>query len=257
MGAEYIDYIFADNTIIPKCLQKFYTEKIAYLPSYQVNDRKRHISDKKFTRAELSLPETGFIFCCFNNNYKILPATFDGWMRILKAVDGSVLFLYAENEWVEHNLKNEAITRGVDGARLVFGKSMPSDEYLARYKVCDLFLDTFPYNAGTTASDALWAELPVLTLRGQSFASRVASSILNAIGLSELITNTQEEYERSAIELALNPKKLRDIKLKLVNNRLTSNLFDTPLFTKNIEAAYIKMYDHYQNNLQPDHIFIT
>ena len=257
MGAEYIDYIFADNTIIPECLQKFYTEKITYLPSYQVNDRKRHISEKKFTRAELSLPEKGFIFCCFNNNNKILPATFDGWMRILKAVDGSSLFLYAENEWVEQNLKKEAIAKGVDDARLVFSKFIPTDDYLARYQVCDLFLDTFPYNAGTTASDALWAELPILTLMGQSFASRMAASILNAICLPELITSSQEEYESLAIELALNPKKFTDLKLRLVNNRLTTPLFDTPLFTKNIEAAYIKMYDHYQNDLKPEHIFIA
>jgi predicted O-linked N-acetylglucosamine transferase (SPINDLY family) len=178
-------------------------------------------------------------------------------MRILKAVDGSVLFLYAENHWVEKNLKNEAIKRGVDGSRLVFGKSMPSDEYLARYQVCDLFLDTFPYNAGTTASDALWAEIPILTLSGESFASRMAASILNAVGLPELITSTQKDYEELAIELAMNPKKFTDIKLKLVNNRMTTHLFNTPLFTKNIEAAFIKMYSQYQNSLQPEHIFIT
>jgi len=177
-------------------------------------------------------------------------------MRILKAVDGSVLYLYAENEWVEQNLKNEAMARGVDGAKLVFGKKMPYEEYLKRYQVCDLFLDTFPYNAGTTASDALWAELPVLTLMGQSFASRMAASILNAIGLSELITHTQGEYETLAIELAMNPKKLEDIKLKLISNRLTTPLFDTQLFTKNIEAAYIKMHHRHHQGLQPDHLFI-
>ena len=255
-GAVYFDYLLADNTIVPETSRNFYSEKIAYLPSYQVNDRKRIISDKQFTRAELSLPEAGFIYCCFNNNYKILPATFDGWMRILKSVDGSVLFLYAENEWVEQNLKNEAITRGVDGARLVFGKKMPTDEYLARYQACDLFLDTFPYNAGTTASDALWAGLPVLTLMGESFASRMAASILNAIYLPELITSTQEEYETLAIELAMNPNKLADIKLKLAKNRLTTPLFNTPLFTKNIEAAYIKMMERYHADLEPDHIVI-
>jgi predicted O-linked N-acetylglucosamine transferase (SPINDLY family) len=131
------------------------------------------------------------------------------------------------------------------------------EEYLARYRACDLFLDTFPYNAGTTASDALWAGLPVLTLMGRSFASRMAASLLNAIGLSELITGTQEDYEALAIELAQNPKKLADIKLKLTNNRLSTALFDTPLFTKNLEAAYIKMYKRYQDNLQPDHISIV
>ena len=246
MGAEYYDYLLADKTLIPEELQKFYSEKIAYLPSYQVNDRKRIISERQFTREELGLPENCFVFCCFNNNYKILPETFNGWMRILNGVERSVLFLYAENEWSKANLIDEASLRGIDSARLVFGKHIPMKEYLARYRACDLFLDTFPYNAGTTASDSLWAGLPVLTLTGQSFASRMAASLLNAIGLPELITNTQEEYESLAIELAMNPKKLADIKLKLANNRLTTPLFDTPLFTKNLEAAYIRMYEESQ-----------
>ena len=257
MGAEYYDYLLADKTIIPDGLQKFYSEKIAYLPSYQVNDRKRTISERQFTRGELGLPETGFVFCCFNNNYKILPSTFDSWMRILNAVEGSVLFLYADNEWAKANLIDEASLRGVDSARLVFGGRIPTEEYLARYRVCDLFLDTFPYNAGTTASDALWTGLPVLTLMGQSFASRVAASLLNAIGLPELITITQEQYEALAIELAINPKKLENIKFKLANNRLTAPLFDTPLFTENLEAAYVKMMERYQTDMMPDHIFIV
>ena len=256
MGAEYYDYLLADETIIPENLQKFYSEKILYLPSYQVNDRKRIISERQFTREELGIPETGIVFCCFNNNYKILPSTFDSWMRILNAVEGSVLFLYADNEWSKANLIKEAGLRGIDGARLIFGGRIPAEEYLARYQTCNLFLDTFPYNAGTTASDALWAGLPVLTLIGQSFASRVAASLLNAIGLPELITNTQEEYEALAIELAIHPHKLADIKLKLAKNRLTAPLFDTPLFTKNLESAYIKMYERYQNDFQPDHISI-
>jgi predicted O-linked N-acetylglucosamine transferase (SPINDLY family) len=178
-------------------------------------------------------------------------------MRILNAVEGSVLFLYAENEWSKANLMHEAGLRGINHARLVFGKNIPADEYLARYRVCDLFLDTAPYNAGTTASDALWVGLPVLTLIGQSFASRMAASLLNAIGLPELITNTQEEYESLAIELAMNHQKIADIKLKLANNRMTTPLFDTPLFAKNLEAAYIKMYERYQADLSPDHISIT
>jgi len=256
MGADYYDYLLADKTIIPDNSQEFYSEKIVYLPSYQVNDRKRIISERQFTRTELGLPDTGFIFCCFNSNYKILPPTFDGWMRILKAVEGSVLFLYAENEWAKANLIKEAGLRDIDSTRLVFGGRISTEEYLARYRVCDLLLDTYPYNAGTTASDALWSGLPVLTLMGQSFASRVAASLLNAIGLPELITNTQEQYEALAIELAKSPQKLIDIKLKLKNNRLTTPLFDTPLFTKNIEAAYIKMYEQYQAGLEPDHIFI-
>jgi predicted O-linked N-acetylglucosamine transferase (SPINDLY family) len=256
MGADYYDYLLADKTIIPDNSQEFYSEKIVYLPSYQVNDRKRIISERQFTRAELGLPDTGFIFCCFNSNYKILPPTFDGWMRILKAVEGSVLFLYTDNEWSKVNLIKEAGLRGVDAARLVFASSLPTEEYLARYRVCDLLLDTYPYNAGTTASDALWSGLPVLTLMGQSFASRVAASLLNAIGLPELITNTQEKYEALAIELAMNPLKLVDVKLRLAKNRLTAPLFDTPLFSKNLETAYIKMYEQYQAGLEPDHIFI-
>jgi protein O-GlcNAc transferase len=257
MGANYYDYLLADKTIIPDDLQQFYSEKISYLPSYQVNDRRRVISDRKFTRAGLGLPETDFIFCCFNNNYKILPSTFEGWMRILKAVDSSSLFLYVENKWSEKNLREAFEAEGINSSRLVFASRMPKEENLARYRACDLFLDTFPYNAGTTASDALWAGVPVLTRVGQSFASRVAASLLNAIGLPELITTSQAEYEALAIELALNPQKLAEIKLKLANNRLTTPLFDTPLFAKNLEAAYLQMYERYQADLQPDHIEIT
>jgi predicted O-linked N-acetylglucosamine transferase (SPINDLY family) len=257
MGAEYYDYLLADETIIPDELQKFYAEKIVYLPSYQVNDRKRLISDRQFTRQELGLPEHGFVFCCLNNNYKILPATFDGWMRILKIVVGSALWLLEDNEWSRENLKKEAEKQGIAADRLVFAERLPLPEHLARHRQADLFLDTFPCNAGATASDALWTGLPILTRMGRSFASRVAASLLNAIGLPELITNTQEEYEALAIELALNQNKLAEIKLKLANNRLTTPLFDTPLFTKNLETAYIKMMGRYQDDLQPDHISIT
>jgi predicted O-linked N-acetylglucosamine transferase (SPINDLY family) len=257
MGAQYIDYIIADKTLIPQSHQQFYTEKVVTLPnSYQVNDRKRIISDRQFNKQELGLPERGFVFCCFNNNHKILPKTFDSWMRILKAVEGSVLWLLTDNPSVEPNLKKYAQQHGIDGTRLVFAERMPLSEHLARHALADLFIDTAPYNAHTTASDALWAGLPVLTLPGQSFASRVAASLLNAIGLPELITNSQEEYEALAIELAMSPQKLATIKLKLANNRLTTPLFDTPLFTKHIEAAYIKMYERYQADLMPDHITI-
>jgi len=258
MGADYIDYIVADKTLIPVESQSCYLEKVVYLSnSYQVNDRKRLISDRQFTKQELGLPENGFVFCCFNNNFKILPATFDGWMRILSTVEGSVLWLLQDNSWVVENLKKEAKKQGIAADRLVFAERLPLPEHLARHRQADLFLDTFPYNAHTTTSDALWAGLPVLTLMGKSFASRVAASLLNAIGLPELITNTQEEYEALAIELAMNPQKLADIKLKLAHNRLTTPLFDTPLFTKNLESAYTKMYECYQNDLGPDHISIV
>jgi predicted O-linked N-acetylglucosamine transferase (SPINDLY family) len=258
LGANYIDYIIADKTLIPIESQSCYSEKVVYLPnSYQVNDRKRLISDKKFTRQELGLPEHGVVFCCFNNNYKILPEIFASWMRILKYVDGSVLWLFQANSWAADNLKKEAEKQGITPNRLVFAERVPLPEHLARHRQADLFLDTFPYNAHTTASDALWAGLPVLTLVGESFASRVAASLLNAIGLPELITSSQEEYEALAIELALNPKKLVDVKLSLANRRLIAPLFDTPLFTKNLEAAYIKMVEIYQADLEPDHIFFN
>jgi protein O-GlcNAc transferase len=257
MGADYFDYIVADKTLIPLESQSCYSEKVIYLPnSYQVNDRKRLISDKKFTRQELGLPENGFVFCCFNNNYKILPTTFEGWMRILKVVEGSVLWLFQDNSWVAENLKKEAEKQGIAAYRLVFAERLPLPEHLARHRQADLFLDTFPYNAHTTTSDALWAGLPVLTLMGGSFASRVAASLLNAVGLPEFITITQDEYESLAIELAKSPQKLASIKQKLANNRLTSPLFDTPLFTKNLEAAYFNIMGRHQTDMKPDHIFI-
>ena len=258
MGADYIDYIIADKTLIPLDAQSSYTEKVAYLPnSYQANDRKRLISDRQFTRAELGLPENACIFACFNNNYKITPLVFDSWVKILSLVEGSVLWLLADNPTAKNNLIKEATARGLDSCRLIFAERMPLPEHLARHRQADLFLDTLPYNAHTTCSDALWAGLPVLTLMGSTFPGRVGASLLKAIDLPELITNTQEEYEAMAIELAINPQKLRDIKLKLARNRLTTPLFDTPLFTKNLETIYTKMMERYQADLQPDHITIT
>jgi len=256
MGADYYDYLIADRTIIPAESQRFYSEKIVYLPSYQVNDNKQEIPRTALSRQELNLPESGFVYCCFNANYKITPPTFDGWMRILKAVPGSVLLLYTDIPSAAKNLKEEAKKRGVDPERLVFGEKLIRSKYLARCKAADLFLDTLPYNAGATASDALWAGLPVLTCMGESFASRYAASLLNAIGLQELVTQTQAEYEALAIELANNPAKLQGIKDKLERNRLTTPLFDTAGFTKNIEAAYTQMYERYQDDLLPEHIFI-
>jgi hypothetical protein len=257
MGASYIDYIVADHTLIPAKSKEFYSEKIIYLPnSYQVNDRKKVISDKQFSRAELGLPEESFVFCCFNNNHKILPTTFLGWMRILKAVKDSILLFLEDNSWAAANLKSEAEKQGVEAGRLIFVKRMLLPEHLARHRQADLFLDTFPYNAHTTASDALWAGLPLLTLMGESFASRVAASLLTAINLPELITSSQEDYEALAIELANNPNKLKTIKTKLETNRLTTPLFDTPRFTKHLEEAYTKIYECYHAALPPDNIYI-
>jgi len=256
MGCKYYDYIIADKTIIPAESQQYYNEKILYLKSYQVNDSKRLISSKSFNRQELNLPENVFIFCCFNNNFKLTPHTFNGWMRILTAVPNSVLFLYADKKVVQDNLKEEALKRKINANRLIFATHINRSEYLARYKLADLFLDTLPYNAGTTASDALWAGLPVLTCMGESFASRVAASLLNAIELPELITNNQEEYEAKAIELATNPEKIKAIKEKLKQNRLKTALFDTQQFTENLELAYTKIYERYQLDLPIEHIYI-
>ena len=256
MGAEYFDYLIADPVIIPQDYQQYYSEKIVYLPSYQVNDTRREISEKLFTRSELGLPANGFVFCCFNNSYKITPPTFDRWMRILIAAEGSVLFLLDSKETATNNLKKEAMARGVSPDRLVFAKHLPLPEYLARYRIADLFLDTLPYNAGTTASDALRVGLPVLTLTGKSFASRVAASLLNAVGLPELITNSQEEYESLAIKLAKNPEELSKIKKKLINNLPTSALYNTKMFTQHLESAYQTMYQRYHDGLPTEHIVI-
>jgi predicted O-linked N-acetylglucosamine transferase (SPINDLY family) len=258
IGINYMDYIIADKVVIPEESKKYYLERLAYLPnSYQANDDQRKISDRRFSREQLGLPEDGFVFASFNNNYKITPDTFDSWMNILSNVPRSVLWLLADNPMAKDNLIKEAVARGVASSRLVFAERLPLSEHLARHDLAGLFLDTLPYNAHTTASDALWAGLPVLTLSGSTFPGRVAASLLNAVGLPELITKNQEEYEALAIELALNPKKIAEIKLKLSNNRLTTALFDTPRFTKNLEAAFIKMHERHQAGLKPDHILVT
>jgi predicted O-linked N-acetylglucosamine transferase (SPINDLY family) len=256
MGANYYDYLVADETLIPKNNQKYYSEKIAFLPNYQINDSRQTLPETVFTRQDLGLPETGFVFCCFNNTYKITPTSFDGWGRILEQVDGSVLLIYADNELAKINLTKEIVLRGIDPSKLIFGKRLSKPEYLARYRVADLFLDTLSYNAGTTASDALRMGLPVLTCMGDSFVSREAASVINAISLPELITTTQEQYESLAIELATHPEKLKIIKDKLVNNLPTAPLYDTPLFTQHLESAYLTMYNRYQQGLDPDHIYV-
>ena len=257
LGADYIDYFVADKTLIPKESQGHYSEKIVYLPnSYQVNDSHRAIATKQFTKQELGLPRDSFVFCCFNNNYKITPDVFDSWVRTLKAVEASVLWLFEDNQTAAMNLQKEAKLRGLDPIRLIFAKHMDLPEHLARHKAADLFLDTFHCNAHTTASDALWAGLPVLTCMGESFASRVAASLLYAIELPELVTKTQVDYEALAIDLATNQVKLKGIKDKLESNRLTTPLFNTALFTKHIEVAYTEMYERYQADLLPDHIYI-
>jgi protein O-GlcNAc transferase len=258
MGARYIDYIIADRVVIPDNQRQFYSEKPVFLAnSYLVSDARRPIAGKAFTRAELGLPSTGFVYCCFNSNYKITPRVFDCWMRILRQVEGSVLWLFQDNAKAADNLRKEAQARGVNPERLIFANRMPAAEHLARHRSADLFLDTLPYNAHTTASDALWADLPVLTCLGETFVGRVAASLLNAIGLAELITTTLEDYERLAIDLAANPEKLAEIRARLADNRLTTPLFDTRLFTRHIEAAYAAMHARHQADLAPDLIAIA
>jgi predicted O-linked N-acetylglucosamine transferase (SPINDLY family) len=258
MGAPYIDYIIGDATLLSATDEPFYTEKLVQLPnSYQPNDRKRQISSKVFTRREMGLPESGFVFCCFNDSYKILPPTFASWMRILKSVERSILWLLAETQTAALNLKKQAEICSIDPSRLAFANRLDLPEHLSRHQLGDLFLDTLPYNAHTTASDALWAGVPVLTQAGNAFAGRVAASLLNAVGLPELITHSAEEYEALAVELALHPEKLKAIKQKLARNRLTMPLFNTPLYTRHLEAAYEAMYQRYQAGLPPDHIAVA
>ena len=255
MGSNFHDYILADLNIIPIENRKYYSEKIAYLSSYQANDSKRIHPEIDFKRQDLGLPEKSFIFCCFNNTYKITPEIFDSWARILTAVKGSIMFIYVDNEIAKINLKKEISSRKVDPSRLFFGEYLPFSDYLARYRVMDLFLDTYPYNAGTTASDALWMGLPVLTLSGNSFPSRMAASLLRAINLPELITSNKSEYEAKAIELGINSKKINSIKNNLAKNIDSTPLFNSGKFTKDLESIYSKMFERLVNRLEPDDIY--
>jgi len=252
LGADYFDYILADPHVIPPQHEAFYNERIVYLPdTYQVNDSKRRISERIPSRAEVGLPETGFIFCCFNKNYKITPEIFDVWMRLLREVGGSVLWLLEDNVAASRNLKREAERRGIAADRLVFAGRMKPGEHLARHRAADLFLDTLPINAHTTASDALWAGLPVLTCLGQTFPGRVAASLLNAVGLPELVAHDLESYEARALELATKPAWLSDIKARLEQDRASHPLFDTDRFRLHIESAYATMWERARRGEPP------
>ena len=255
LGTDYIDYLIADATVIPESSQPYYREKIAYLlDTYQVNDRKRAIADRTFSREELGLPPSAFVFCCFNNNYKIVPSTFEGWMRILDRVPGGVLWLLEDDPQAVRNLRKEAGARGVAPERLIFAPRLPLPEHLARHRAADLFVDSLPYNAHTTASDALWAGLPLLTRIGTTFPGRVAASLLKAIGLAELIATTQENYEALAVDLAIDRERLAQIRDKLARNRSIAPLFDTPRFTRSIEDLYVQMVERYRAGLPPERI---
>ncbi len=242
-GLPFIDYVVADRYLIPESAQPFYSEKPLYLPDiYQVSDRKRSVGPTP-SRADCGLPPDAFVFCSFNNNYKFTPEMFATWMRILQRVPGSLLWLLADNVWAQENLRRTAIGYGITGDRLLFAPRLPPEHYLARYAVPDLFLDTYPFNAGTTANDALWMGLPVLTMSGQTFASRMAGALLTAAGLPELITTDLQAYEEKAVALAQSPAECRRLRAHLQQTREQGVLFDTPRFVHNLETEFQRLVD--------------
>ena len=253
VGADFLDYIVADATVLPMDQQRFYDEKIVHLPdSYQANDDRRLIAPETISRAEAGLPADGFVYCCFNNAYKITPEVFASWMRMLNAVPGSVLWLLANEAEAMDRLRAVAAGQGVDPARLVFAPHLSSAKHLARHRLADLFLDTLPYNAHTTASDALWAGLPVLTQMGQAFAGRVAASLLNAVGLPEMITRDAAAYEALGIALGRDPARVAALKAKLAAAIPAAPLFNTPRFTRHLECAYRVMWQRHAAGLPPE-----
>lgn len=253
-GRQLFDYLLTDSFITPPAHAAYYAENFACLPyCYQPNDRKRPIG-KTPNRMDYGLADNAFVFCCFNQTYKILPHMFDVWMRLLANVPNSVLWLLDCNPLAKQNLKREAETRGIDSKRLIFAPRTNMADHLARHTLANLFLDTLPYNAHTTTSDALWMGLPVLTCQGETFAGRVAASILNAANLPELVTPSIEKYEARALQLATDADALNLIKQKLAQNRHSAPLFDTALFASNLETIYQEMWRIYLSNQPPQPI---
>ncbi|MDC0431557.1 tetratricopeptide repeat protein, partial [Paracoccaceae bacterium] len=257
MGADFIDYIIADQNLIPVGCQKYYSEKPIYLPhQFQAQDDTLRICDITPSRSELGLPEKGFVFCAINNTYKIKPPEFNIWMHLLQRVEESVLWLLEANEVVKNNLIQFAKSKGIPEYKLVFAKHTTHEKYLAQFMNADLYLDTFIYNAGATASNALWAGLPVITKVGKGYTARMAGSLLAALGLPELITSTEKEYANLALQLAENPKMMAVIKQKLKTNLRTMPLFKTNIFTKNLETGYQMAYDRCLEGKKPDVIYV-
>jgi predicted O-linked N-acetylglucosamine transferase (SPINDLY family) len=257
LGSKQYDYIIADKTLIPADEQSNYIEKIIYLPNcYQPNDSKKIISTIKTSKTENNIPLDSFVFCSFNNTYKILPETFIVWLKILKCKSNSVLWLIDDNITAVNNLKKFTLDYGVNPERLIFAKRKDLPTHLERHVHADLFLDTFPYNAHTTASDSLWAGLPVLTCAGKSFASRVSASLLTSCGLPNFITNSSAEFEYKAIEFANNPEIVKSTKNFLKINNKISPLFNSKLFTINLEEAYRAVYKNYLNGISTNNIYI-
>tara|TARA_Y100000816_G_scaffold249228_1_gene198711 strand:+ start:706 stop:2685 length:1980 start_codon:yes stop_codon:yes gene_type:complete len=256
-GTNKIDYIIADKTVIEEEDKKFYSEKVIFLPnSYQPSEKNRVLSETKFTKKELNLPEDKFIFCCFNSNQKILKTTFNLWVEILKRIPESVLWLLSKNNNFIKNLKDEFQKKNIESERIVFGELMPVEKHLVRIKFADLFLDTFPYNAHTTCSDSIWAGVPVLTKKGKSFHSRVASSLLKTSGLEELITYTDKEYIDKAVKIVNDIKYLKNLKERLNKSRDTNPLFNSELFTRKLEEAYEIVLKKYFENQNSDDVYL-
>jgi protein O-GlcNAc transferase len=252
IGGDFIDYIIADEIVLPRGAEKHYVEKVARLPNcYQANDATKTVSTQVFTRAELGLPAHGFVYCCFNNNHKIMPSVFGSWMRILQRAPGSVLWLLEDHPDVRLHLQQQAEAAGLDPQRLVFAPRMEMALHLSRHRAADLFLDTLPYNAHTTASDALWAGLPVLTMMGQSFPARVAASLLTAVGLPELITRSTQAYEDLAVQLASEPDQLAAFKARLASQGRSSSLFNTPQLCRDLESIYQAMHQRHLQGQAP------
>jgi len=252
MHAPFMDYLVADRVVLPEADTHWYSEAAAWLPgAYQINDREQAIDERVPSRKQQGLPERGFVFCCFNNTYKIEAGIFASWMRILQAVPDSVLWLYRSNVPAKYALWKAAERHGVDRRRIVFAAAMPKAQHLARLRLADLVLDTHFYNAHTTTTDALWAGVPVLTWPGEMFASRVAASLLTAMGLPDLIAATREDYERRAVELARGPQALGALRARLAANRLTMPLFDTDAHVRHLEGAFETMWAAHARGERP------
>jgi predicted O-linked N-acetylglucosamine transferase (SPINDLY family) len=258
LAAPFIDYLIADAEVAPPQARAHFAEKLVILPgTYQVNDTRRAIAPATPSRAALGLPETGFIYCSFNNSYKITPKVFDVWCRVLGRVEGSVLWLLADNAAATRNLRREAERRGLEPRRLVFAPRLGLPDHLSRHRAADLFLDCFDCGAHTGASDALWVGLPVLTLRGATFAGRVAASVLRAADMPDTITDAVADYETLAVALALDPGRLGDLRRRLSEHRDTCALFDAKRFTRHLEAAYAEMWHRHRAGEPPDDIVVT
>ena len=252
MGASYIDYLIADPFLVTEAHEAHYSEKLVWLcGGFQPNDDRRDLQPSGRPRGAFGLPDAGFVFCCFNRNTKLNPACFDVWMRLLKAVPGSVLWLLASNPAAEHNLRREAVLRGVDAARLIFAGDVPYADYMARYAHADLVLDTLPFNGGTTVSDAVSMGVPVLTCAGDSFAGRMAGSILTALGLSDLITASLADYEALALDLAAHPERVHALRETLRERHARHSFFDTDRYRRSLESAYERMWERHAAGLPP------